>query len=66
MDRTCATTWALCTLGLAVAGWAAVSSPRPAVSIAEHHGMLPRVQPAPHKGESAPSVTFFMTRAVAR
>ena len=29
MDRTCATTWALCAIGLAVAGWAAVGTPRP-------------------------------------
>lgn len=66
MDRTCATTWMLCALGLAVTTWAAVRTPRHQVSITEHHGMLPRVQPAPHKGESDPAVTFFVSRTVAR
>lgn len=66
MDKTCATTLALCAMGLAVTMWAAVRTPRGGVSTTEHHGMLPRVQPAPHKGESDPSVTFFVTRAAAR
>lgn len=38
MDGTLATTWALCAIGLAVAGWAAVGTPRVAVSTSEHHG----------------------------
>ncbi len=66
MDRTCATTWALCALGLAVTTWAAVRTPRVGVSITQHAVMLPRVQPARHNPESDPSVTFFVTRAAAR
>ncbi len=46
MDATLATTWALCALGLAVAGWAAVCTPRPPVSTSEHHGGIPRVRAA--------------------
>lgn len=65
-DRTCATTWMLCVLGLEVATWAAVRTPRVPVSITQHHVMLPRVQPAWQNGESDPSVTYFVTRAVAR
>lgn len=63
MDRACATTWAICALGLAVAGWAAVSTPRPAVSTSEHRGDIPRVRGASHKPEIDPAVTFFVTRA---
>ena len=66
MDRTCAVAWAVCAVGMAVTTWAAVRTPRVGVSITQHHAMLPRVQPARHKGESDPAVTYFMTRAVAR
>ncbi len=65
MDRTCAVAWAVCAVGLAVATWAAVSTPQRAVINAEHHGSIPRVQPARHKGESDPAVTYFMTQAIA-
>lgn len=63
MDRTCATTWLLCAIGLAVAGWAAVSTPRPTVTWTEHHGMSPRVRPARSNAEIDPAVTFFVTRS---
>ncbi|GJD91018.1 hypothetical protein BHAOGJBA_4562 [Methylobacterium hispanicum] len=62
MDRTCATTWALCAIGLAVAGWAAVGTPRPLVSTAEHHGGIPRVRGETHNSEIAPTVTFVVGR----
>lgn len=66
MDRTFATTLALCALGLAVAGWAAVRTPRVGLSITQHAVMLPRVQRARHNPKSDPSVTFFVTPTVAR
>lgn len=66
MDRTFATTLALCALGLAVTGWAAMRTPRHPVSITQHAVSIPRVQPARRKGESDPAVTFFMTRTAAR
>ncbi|KQT46411.1 hypothetical protein ASG52_11765 [Methylobacterium sp. Leaf456] len=61
MDATLATTWAICALGLAVAGWAAAGTPRVAVSTVEHHGGIPRVRGASHNTEIAPSVTFVVT-----
>lgn len=60
MDGTLATSMVLCALGLAVAGWAAVSTPRPAVSTAQHHGGIPRVRAASHNTEIAPTVTFVV------
>lgn len=60
MDGTLATTWAICAIGLAVAGWAAVGTPRPAVSTSEHHGDIPRVRAASHNGEIDPAVTFVV------
>lgn len=60
MDGTLATSMMLCALGLAVAGWAAVSTPRPAVSTAQHLGDIPRVRAASHNGEIAPTATFVV------
>jgi hypothetical protein len=42
MERSLATTWMPCALGLAVAGWTAVRTPRVGVSIAEHQANLGR------------------------
>jgi hypothetical protein len=52
MDRTCATTWMLCVLGLEVATWAAVRTPRVPVSITlcfrgcSPHGTRAKATPA--------------------
>lgn len=62
MDGTLAT-WAICALGPAMAGWAAVGTPRIAVSTSEHRGGIPRVRAETHNGEIDSSATFVVTRA---
>lgn len=62
MDRTCGVALALCALGLGVATWAAVRTPRATVSITQHAVGIPRAQPARVNGVSDPAVTFFVTR----
>lgn len=62
MDGTLATTWLLCGLGLAVAGYAAASTPRHQAGTSEHQRVLTRAHAASINGEIDAAVTFFVTR----